>query len=100
MNITVVFVLASAWYGATYHILIWVVINILAIMLQRLSKELRLKAMFGKKPFIIKAFDSIITFAFILATFTLLRVGNIGDWIYVMQKAVAGFSFANILPVF
>ena len=99
LNITIVFILASTWYGISPQIMLLTMISLLAIMLQKLSLELRFKAMKGKKPLIVKAMDSIITFIFFLTTLILLRVENIGSWLYILQKVIVEFSVADIISL-
>ena len=93
LNVLIVFLLSGLWHGASFHYVIWGLLNGIYICIEILTAS-TLKRFVDKTPLRKKIYDVIsigFTFVFVLSTWVFFRSINVMEAFHVYQRIFTSF---------
>ena len=93
LNVLIVFLLSGLWHGASFHYVIWGLLNGIYICIEILTAS-ALKRFVDKTPLRKKIYDVLsigFTFVFVLATWVFFRSKNVMEAFHVYQRIFTSF---------
>ena len=93
LNVLIVFLLSGLWHGASFHYVIWGLLNGIYICIEILTAS-ALKRFVDKTPLRKKLYDVLsigFTFVFILSTWVFFRSKNVMEAFHVYQRIFTSF---------
>ena len=93
LNVLIVFLLSGLWHGASFHYVIWGLLNGIYICIEILTAS-ALKRFVDKTPLRKKIYDVLsigFTFVFILSTWVFFRSKNVMEAFHVYQRIFTSF---------
>ena len=97
LNVLIVFLLSGLWHGASFHYVIWGLLNGIYICIEILTAS-ALKRFVDKTPSRKKIYDVLsigFTFVFILSTWVFFRSKNVMEAFHVYQRIFTSFLSGN-----
>lgn len=95
LNLMIVFFISGLWHGASWHFVVWGVLNGAAQVIGAVTLPVRKKvsAFLGNREnFSGKLAKTLFTFAFINVTWVFFRAGRLTDAVLLIKKAVFGLD--------